>query len=271
MKLPQLLRILPRSLPRILQLCLQLSPLLAVALPADAAPPQVLTFVMQPFPPLTTNGTNQPDGFFPAVLQAVCASIKVECKAEVYPWRRAFAMMSGGTADGMLMMLKTPERTAAFNIGPAVLQSSYVLYAAPGNTLTYTGPADLAGYTVAGYGPSGTSIAAQELGRQAPNSRVEIEVDNQTALRKLRQGRYGNKAVVVINRELGRFLLKQDGDAGLRQIGELKRADYYIGLSRTRLTPELAERFHQAVRQLQRDGTINAIAQRFDVKAAPAQ
>ena len=259
MKLPLQLRMLSLLLP------------LMTALSAGAAQPQVLTFVMQPFPPLTTNGTNKPDGFFPEVLQAVCASIKIECKAEVYPWRRAFAMMSGGTADGMLMLLKTPERTVAFNMGPPVLQSAYVLYTAPGTTVRYTSPDDLAGYTVAGYGPSGTSVAAEELGRLAPNSRVEIEVDNQTALRKLRQGRYGGKAVVVINKELGRFLLKQDGDAGLRQIGELKKTEYYIGLSRTRMPPELAERFNQALRQLLRDGTINAIAQKFDVKAAPAQ
>jgi ABC-type amino acid transport substrate-binding protein len=73
MKLPLQLRMLSLLLP------------LMAALSAGAAQPQVFTFVMQPFPPLTTNGTNKPDGFFPEVLQAVCASIKIECKAEVYP------------------------------------------------------------------------------------------------------------------------------------------------------------------------------------------
>lgn len=244
---------------------------LGLALSAGAGEPQVYTFVMQPFPPITTGATGKPDGFFPEVLQAVCGAVKIQCRSMVYPWRRAYAMMTGGSADGMLMLLKTPDRAAAFNMGPPVLQSAYVMYAAPGNQVRYKSPADLAGYTLAGYGPSGTSVATEELGRMVPNSRVEMEVDNQTALRKLRLGRYGSKAVVVINQELGRFLLNQEGDAGLRQIGELKRTEYYIGLSRTRMPPELAERFNQALRVLLRDGTIGAIAQKYQLKAAPPE
>lgn len=244
--------------------------LLAFPISAGAADVQSMTFVMQEFPPFVQNDKGRPSGPFPDILRAVCGALQAECKQEVYPWRRANAMAQSGAVDGILMILKTPQREAAYHIGPPLMQSSYVLYAQQQTALNYRTPQDLAGYTVGAYGPSGTSFSAAQLVKRVPGARLEVEIDNPTALRKLRMGRYGSKAVVVINLELAQYLMQPEGDAGLKQVGELQKTDYHIGLSRKKMSQPQAEAFNAALLQLLRDGTVAAIAKKYGLTAAPA-
>lgn len=156
-------------------------------------------------------------------------------------------------------------------MSPPIIQTSYSLYAQQQSPVHYSSPADLAGYTVAAYGPSGTSYAAEGLVQRVQGARLEVEIDNPTALRKLRMGRYGPKAVVVINHDLALQLMKPEGDAGLKQVGELQKIEYHIGLSRKKLPLQQVEAFNAALTQLLRDGTIAAIAKKYGMKAVPAE
>lgn len=250
---------------------LQLLLLIAICVPARAADPLPMTFSMQIFPPFISVENGRQSGFFPDTLRAVCAAMHASCTMEVYPWRRAYALALGGGVDGILMLLNTPQRQVDLYMTPAIIQTSYSLYAQQQNAVRYTSPADLAGYTVAAYGPSGTSYAAEGLVNRIPGGRLEVEMDNPTALRKLRMGRYGAKAVVVINHDLALQLMKPEGDAGLRQVGELQKIEYHIGLSRKKLPPQQVEAFNATLTQLLRDGTIAAIAKKYGLKAVPAE
>lgn len=246
--------------------------LLLLAYPAfvGAAEVQSMTFVMQVFPPLVQSDKGQLSGPFPDILRAVCSAMHAECKQEAYPWRRATAMVLSGEADGILPILKTPQREVDFHMGPPLIQSSYILYAQQQSDIRYSAPEDLAGYTISAYGPSGTSFTAAQLVQRVPGARLEVEIDNQTALRKLRMGRYGSKAVVLINRGLAHYLMQPEGDAGLKQVGELQKTEYYIGLSRKKVPQNQVDAFNATLLQLLRDGTVAAIARKYDLKAVPA-
>lgn len=252
---------------------LRLLQLLLVALfvPVRAAEPLPMTFAMQIFPPFISVENGLQSGFFPDTLRAVCATMHASCTMEVYPQRRAYAMALGGGVDGILMLLNTPQRQVDLYMGPAIIQTAYALYAQQQNPVRYTAPADLAGYTVAAYGPSGTSYAAEGLVNRIPGARLEVEIDNPTALRKLRMGRYGAKAVVFINHDLALHLMRQEGDAGLKQVGELQKIEYHIGLSRKKLPLQQVEAFNATLQQLLRDGTIAAIAKKYGLKPMPME
>ncbi|CAN7403157.1 ABC transporter substrate-binding protein [Pseudoduganella sp. LjRoot289] len=244
---------------------------IAWSLPVLAAEPLPMTFAMQVFPPFIIHENGQQSGFFPDTLRAVCTAMHASCTMEVYPQRRAYAMALGGGVDGILMLLNTPQRQVDLYMGPAIVQTAYALYAQQQNPVRYSVPADLAGYTVAAYGPSGTSYAAEGLVNRIPGARLEVEIDNPTALRKLRMGRYGPKAVVFINHDLALHLMKPEGDAGLKQVGELQKIEYHIGLSRKKLPQQQVDTFHATLQQLLRDGTIAAIAKKYGLKAVPSE
>jgi polar amino acid transport system substrate-binding protein len=245
-----------------------LSAILCAAIMPRAQAQTVMSFVMEPFPPFVGLDKGAPSGPFPDVVRAVCAAIQAQCKFESLPWRRAFVMAEMGNVDGILVLVHTVEREKNFYFTEPVIQSSYALFVRTGTALSYSAPKDLAGYTIAAYGPSGTSAAAEELAKHVAGLRLEIEVDNQAVLRKLDGGRYQQPAAAVMNRDVGLSMIAQQKITGLKVAGEMRRVDYAIGLSRKRVAPELAERFNAALRDLVKKGTVKAIADKYGLKAA---
>ncbi len=239
--------------------------LCAAALPRAQAQ-ATMTFVMEPFPPFIVLDKGVASGPFPDVVRAVCAQIQAQCKFESLPWRRAYVMAEMGNVDGIFILVHTPEREKDFYFGDPVIQSAYALYTRKTSALNYAAAKDLSGYTIAAYGPSSTSSNAEEIAKHAPGMRLEIEVDNQAVIRKLDGGRYAEPAAAFINRDVAQLMIAQQKIVTLRFAGEAKRVDYSIGLSRKRLTPEQAERFNGALRELIRRGTVKFIAEKYGLK-----
>lgn len=228
--------------------------------------PAALHFTAQAWPPFVYLDHGKVAGPFPDIVYAACSALKITCTIEIYPWRRAYQLAADGGADGLLAILSTPERSRVFYMSPPLMRSAYVLYAQQDSALHYTTPTDVAGYTVGVYGPSGTSYAADELVHAATGAQLRIEIDNETALRKLRMGRYGSKAVVVMNEEVGAWMMQREGDAGLKQAGELRKIVYHLGLSRKGVSAETAGRFHAQLAQMVKDGSIKAITDRYGLR-----
>ena len=241
----------------------------ALALACQAAPaaqPLQLRFVAQPWPPFIHSEQGKPVGPFADLVQAACAAIEAHCTIEIFPWRRALQMTLEGEADGLLAILGTSERKEMFHLSPPLIHTAYVLYAQQDSTLHDPTPAMLAGYTVAAFGPSGTSTIAAKLAHSAPNAQFREEINNDTALRKLRMGRYGDKAVVLINEDVGIWLMRKEGDAGLRQVGEVEKITYHIGLSRKRMPGPVKDRFLAALDAMIRSGAVRDIAARHGMR-----
>ncbi len=176
-------------------------------------------------------------------------------------------MVEMGSVDGILLLVHTAEREKHFYFTDAVVQSSYAVFTRHTTTLNYGSPKDLSGYTVAAYGPSSTSSAAEEIAKHVSGLRLEIEVDNQAVMRKLDAGRYTEPAAAIMNRDVGNAMIAQQKLTTLRVAGEVKRIDYAIGLSRKRVTPELAERFNGALHELVKKGSVKAIVEKYGLKA----
>lgn len=230
-----------------------------------------MTFVMQSFPPFVVDQKGHAEGPFPDVVRAVCASINISCKQQVYPWRRALRMAEEGDADGILVIQKLPEREKAFYLSEPIVRTSYAVFVHQNSTLSYSAPMDLEAYTVGVYGPSATSQAAEEIAKSAPAMSLVMEVSNLTVLRKLSALRYGERSAAVMNLDVGNYLLKQENIADIKVAGEIKKIEYFIGLSRKKVSGKQAEQFHAALHELTRNGTIKAIIEKYGMKPAASQ
>ena len=231
---------------------------------AQAAP---MVFVAQAFPPFVADQQGRAEGPFPDVVRAVCEAMKVPCTVEIYPWRRALRMAEEGEADGILVIQKLPERERYLYLTGPIVQSAYSVFATNTATIMYRQPMDLEGYTLGAYGPSATSQTAESIAQAAPSIKLIIEIDNATVLRKLSARRYGERAVGVMNVDVGNYLIKRDGIAGLKVIGEIKKIEYLIGLSRRKLSAKQAEEFNAALRELTRKNVIKAIIEKYGMAA----
>lgn len=239
--------------------------LLALAANLQAAP---MVFVMQAFPPFALNQQGRAEGPFPDLVRAVCEAMQMPCELEIYPWRRALRMAEEGAADGILVIQKLPEREKHFYLTDPIVQSAYSVFALDSSPIIYNHPKDLEGYTVGVYGPSATSQSVESIAQIASDVQIVWEIDNSTVLRKLNARRYGERSVGVVNLDVGNYLIKQEGMTGLKVVGEVKKVEYLIGLSRKKLSAIQAEEFNTALRELTRKNTIKAILEKYEMKSA---
>jgi polar amino acid transport system substrate-binding protein len=227
-----------------------------------------LHFVTEPFPPFSYEENGVAAGPMNDVILSVCKAAGVTCDAVVMPFRRAIAMGELGVMDGIFSIRNVPERKNAFYLSDPIVKTGNTFFVVKNSSFFYRKPADLDGMTVAVYGPSATLDDLQKLVKQTRSTRIEVEVDMKTALRKLEAGRYGANAAVLLNIDVGVSLMKQLKIEGLKPAGDATQFDMCFGLSRKKVTAQQAEKLNQALRKLKAAGTIKAILEKYNLTFA---
>lgn len=233
------------------------------------AAPEPLRFVTEPFPPYTYASQGKAAGPMVDVLEAACAQLKRVCQIEVLPWRRALAMAERGEVDGIFTVSNTAERRQYFHVSVPVIDARYTLFAQAGEDFRLGADRQqLKGRTIGVYGPSGTAIALDELIAGVPDVSKHLEPDNTTVLRKLAAGRYGSGGLALINEAVALDLMRSENLAGLQAAGTVKQFSYSFGLSRSRISAELALRFDAALTTLCRKGRTAALLKPYALPAS---
>ncbi|SFN40162.1 polar amino acid transport system substrate-binding protein [Formivibrio citricus] len=226
-----------------------------------------MLWVTEPFHPYSYKENSKVAGPFAEIVQAACDRLKVECTMEIMPWRRALYMAEEGQASGLFGVAKTPEREKSFFLSDPILETAYSFFALDSTRFRYQKIQDLNGYTIGVYGPSATSRALQNSAQGQPVN-IVIEVTNLTALKKLIGGRYGDNALVLINREVGLSLAKEEKITNLKLAGDLQPIVYVIGLSRKKVSERQARLFNDAIKELIKEGKVKTILNKHGMRPA---
>lgn len=222
-------------------------------------------FVTQHFPPYVHVHEGVVTGAVPDLITEICLALKQPCQIVGLPWRRAQQMMGQGLVEGIFVVAETTQRRQDYHLTPLHLTARHSFYALREDTLRYRTPDDLQHRTVGVYGPSGTLNTLQELVGERPVS-ISVELDNLVALRKLASGRYGQDGLALVNEAVASQLIEQHRFHNLRHAGVAKHIDYYIGLSRRRLSPEMRLRFEQEIERRCRSGQLEKHFQRYHLQ-----
>jgi len=218
--------------------CILLASGLLVIFIASCATPSfaqeaAVRFAAEPSPPFVKGDDGQPAaGALVEVMQKVCVSAKLSCTFEIIPFRRSLPLaIEGIEVDGILPGARTPEREQSFLISDPIIKTAYSFFVRAQSTWRFHSPADLNGMTIVAYGPSVTSNAVQEAALHT-SATIQIEPNMPRALEKLAGGRYGANAAVLINRDIGLPLSREQNISGLKLAGDLKSVEYGFALSR---------------------------------------
>ena len=260
-----------------MRLCLFILVVLC-GLPVQAEP---WRFVTEDFPPFTypregqrvalDGPAAQGAGPFVEIIELACQRLKQACSVEVLPWRRALSLAEEGQVEGIFTVVDNPERQHYFHISRMLVTAHYSLFTGQDSTLVYRQAADLKGYHIGVYGPSGTAMILEELLKKAEDATLEMETDNPRVLRKLAAGRYGARGAVLMNRDVALYLQQQLQLENVREAGTVQPIHYGIGLSRARVSRDAFEAFDRALGELQRRGEVAAILTRHGLQPAKAQ
>ena len=200
------------------------------------------------------------------VVQLVCKRIQYHCPVAIYPWRRALTLAEQGDADGIFTVVQSPRRDRFLHVTQMLVRSRYSVFSLSSSAFTYRQPADMAGKNIGVYGPSGTSYIVSERLRSVPDTRVHLVVDNRRLLRMLKSGRFGEHGLAIINQDVARNLLKDEGLSGIHEAGELEPVSYGIGFSRRTVSNERFMVFQRALAQAVADGSVPDILRRYGLE-----
>lgn len=231
-----------------------------LALPLRAAEP--LHLVTQEFPPFSYQQNGVISGLAPTLVQRICAEMQRECTMEIMPWRRAQEAVRLGRFDGMFLIGHTPERERWLHFSPPIVATEYGLFVRADDPLQFRQPADLAGYRVAVYGPSGTSHSLEALSREVA---IEINLypDAEPGFRQLPVGRVD---AVYSNRMVGEALITRLRLSGIRYAGRHRRLNYFVGFSRASVPAATVTAFAQAWQRLKHRGELDVLFQQYGVE-----
>ncbi|MCQ4294487.1 transporter substrate-binding domain-containing protein [Pseudomonas stutzeri] len=245
---------------------------LAFALAISDSHAEQLQFVTEDFPPFTYAQTSTDDdivaGPFVEIVAAVCAKLQIDCPVQLLPWRRALALAEAGEAQGIFTVIRSPEREQAFHLTRMLVTSRYGVYARTANRFVFHHPQDLAGRTVAVYGPSGTSFVLGQHLTRVTDVQLILESDNRRLMRMLQAKRFGEQGVAVVNQDVAWHLIEHEQLTDIHEAGELQAVSYGIGLSREAVSVGEFQRFNEALEGLVGDGTVARILRSHGLEPA---
>jgi hypothetical protein len=128
--------------------------------------------------------------------------------------------------------------------------------------------------TVGAYGPSGTSIVAEEVAAKRiamgfDGFNLIIEPSIVSSYQQLITGKYGANGAVIVNKDVGLALLKKHSIIGPKEAGEIKQITYGFGVSKKSKYKDLYPRMVDALRRMQLRGEVLDTLRLYNLKASP--
>lgn len=209
-------------------------------------------FVTKPFAPYTQAGPGgQAAGPLVDLLKAACTKVRWNCSVEMLPWRRAMGMAERGEVDGIFPVVDSPARRATFLLSPAVVSGRYILVARAGQAVFISADRhELAGRTLAAYGPSDATSTLQQLTEGVRGTQTRIEADHRTVMRKLAAGRYGDEGLGLVNQAVAEQLLATGEVKYLQAVAVVKSLNYAFAFTPNRVDAARQLAFSKALHEL---------------------
>lgn len=228
---------------------------------AHAQEGRVITVASEVFPPYQYMENGQMVGPMVVIMQKACAAAKLQCNFVMLPWVQALQGAENGDYEVLFSILDSPVRRDKFVMGPPMVASAYAAFVLSRNPWVYSSPASLKGLTIAAYGPSGTSFVAQELAAQG-GATVDVNKTMLESFQRLVEGAYGPDGVVIANRDVGQYLMRQNGVSGPKPAGVVRYASYTFGVSRKARDPWVIHHLlSSALRDLHASGVVESVMQ----------
>ncbi len=227
-----------------------------------------LKFNTQEFAPFNYTIDGKVSGPVVEIINTACNEANIQCPIRSLPWRRAQKMVKQGKAHALFVIGRNKAREKWLHFSCPIMETEYGFFVKKDNSLKYSSPKDIEGYTIGVYGPSNTSHSLTQLVKKSKNTKIEITPDDESGFRKTS---FKHIDAVFSNRDVGHALIAKIGIKNLRYAGAHKKLKYYIGFSKKNTDQETLNRFNAAYRKLHKRGTTREILSRYQMKSLPCK
>ncbi|MGB0467243.1 MAG: substrate-binding periplasmic protein [Pontibacterium sp.] len=233
---------------------------------------QPLHFTTTYLPPFMYEQDGKVAGPGKDIITAVCERQKIACTFELLPWRRAQKMVHEGSANGLFMVGKNPQRERWLRFSPAILETGYGFFSRQKSTFKYQVLSDLTGRCVAVNTPSNMHNRLMRIRDQMLSAGLTpLHIESTTSLVSAFKMVSGGRCELVFgNTDSGRMIIRDHKLQALHAAGDYQAVLYYLGLSRQHLSAQDSESFLEGVQQLLVEGVIQDILASYDMKPSGA-
>ncbi|WP_320170216.1 transporter substrate-binding domain-containing protein [Maridesulfovibrio sp.] len=221
------------------------------------------TLVSLDYPPYGYLENGVASGCDVEIIQEAFRRMGEEVEFKFFPWKRALAMASHGLADGMFLLLKTPERCEYMEYSDPVRLESMAFFVRSDSTIDFNG--DLASLDEYSFGVIKDFLYGKEIDKYIKDKlwhRVETADSVQTNLSKLIKGRFD----IFISDDLSTFYTARKIGvlSGIRRLlPTVGQNPVYVSFCKKNNTALLRDRFNKALKSMKDDGTWEAVIQKY--------
>lgn len=241
--------------------------ILACAVSAHAQKLRVVTLY---YPPLAFEQRGEVEGYAAAIVREGLRRIGHEADISITPWKRALFMTRFGEADAIFYAVRNEEREAWFHYPEEhlVVEATVALRRTGTDVVLRHGQTDYSDYRLGigrgfYYGPKLKAFL-----ENSEFAKVEEATSMELNFSKLIEGRLD---VLLADLNFARYFIKKKAAKGLVEIvvdnqGEpiiLDSVNSHLAFSRETMTPEIADQFSNALREMKADGTYERLAKPY--------
>jgi polar amino acid transport system substrate-binding protein len=226
-----------------------------------------LIFIGQIYPPFVLEEQNEVKGLYPDIVKEVCRKSKLNCKFKIIPFKRAIIDIEMGYEDAMMGLIKRPEREqfAIFTLPLVRSEKSY--FGVKSKAGEFKTLKDLESVTVGVVRESSSKKLAVLHKEIVPSLTISEQSDNPTILRMIAAGRFGNKGLILGNRDVILHLIKAEGHTAIEELLKTQQIEEYsIAFSKKKVPLNLVEKFNTHLNEIIRTKSIDKIFQKYGIE-----
>lgn len=215
--------------------------------------------VTDPPPPYEYMVNNIPVGMDVEILSEIAKKQHLQIQFNFVPWARAMIMVKEGKADGIISLLKTPERESFLNYPETpIYEDRILLFANSSFKNNILALKDLEGHTV---GVVADNSYSKEFDENL-NIIKEIVSDQEMGMRKLIANR---TPLFIINEMVGLYMIKEMRVQNIRPLTfVVNQNKYYLAVSRKSPRSRLFfKKISQGLKDAQKSGVLSEIKKKY--------
>lgn len=227
-----------------------------------------LTIVGQEYPPFNWSESGQVRGGMVDVLRAACDKLHYQCHFQIVPLARAIKMLQDGSADAVMSLIPNAERAAFARFSPVLVVNHLSYFGIQGQATPHNKLQDLRGWTVAAVRGSASLQLARQHQQLVGDQIVVEEVNNETLVKKLQAGRYGEQGAIFG----GEAVLTYEADKihlALEPVLRTEAQHFVTAFSRKSMDAPTFDALYKALEALKKNGEVKRILKPYGLKSAP--
>lgn len=222
-------------------------------------------FIGQDYEPFNWIDDGKTKGAMVDIVRSVCNKMKVQCHFNILPMKRVTMMLEEGVTDGVLSLIKNPDREKYSVLSVTMIKSSMSLHALKGAYKLPLKLSELKGATIGVTSSSSAAKLVEGLKQQLGDLNIVYEVSLANAIKKLSAQRYGPKGLAMANEDVTTGFLGREKIKNIESVYDLETGRFGVAFSK-KIDQKFIVEFNKAVLEMKKNGEIKKILKPYGLE-----